>query len=190
MIRVQRGRGGWVTSRMELTRAAAMAVMIAALAIAGCSSKQPPPNNVAGTGTGSNLNSSGVGPGGNGSLGQFANGTTGGQGPLSDIHFGYNDYTISPQDGEILKANAKWLTDNPNAKVQIEGHCDERGSEEYNIALGARRAQAAKDYLVTLGVSADRISTLSYGKELPVCTDHDDDCWTQNRRDHFVVTGS
>jgi len=180
-----------VNSRLELTRAVAMAMVIAALTIAGCSSKQHPSANGAGAnGPGSNLNSSGVGPGGNGSLGQFANGSTAGQGPLSDIHFGYNDYTISPQDGEILKGNAKWLADNPNAKVQVEGHCDERGSEEYNIALGARRAQAAKDYLVTLGVSADRISTISYGKELPACTDHDDNCWAQNRRDHFVVTGS
>src|SRR5271155_4065683 len=116
MIRVPRGRGGWVNSRLELTRAVAMALVIAALAIVGCSSKQPPPNNGAGTGTGANLNSSDLNGSNKGSLGQFANGTTGGQGPLSDIHFGYNDYTISPQDGEILKANAKWLTDNPNAK--------------------------------------------------------------------------
>ena len=72
-------------------------------------------------------------------------------------------------------------------RIQIEGHCDDRGSEEYNIALGAKRAQAAKDYLETLGVTADRMSTISYGKELPVCTEDTDECWAQNRRDHFVV---
>ncbi|MGH7905417.1 MAG: peptidoglycan-associated lipoprotein Pal, partial [Candidatus Binataceae bacterium] len=111
-------------------------------------------------------------------------------GPLSDIHFGFNDYTIDPQDGQVLKSNAQWLEQHPQSHVQIEGHCDERGSEEYNIALGARRAQAAKDYLETLGVAGDRISTISYGKELPLCTEHTDDCWAKNRRDHFVVTGS
>lgn len=190
MIRVQRGRGGWVNSRWELTRAAAVAAIIAVLAVAGCSSKQPQQPSGGGTSGGSSLNANDINGKGAGSLGQFASGTTSGQGPLSDIHFGYNDYTISPQDDEILKSNAKWLQDHPAAHVQIEGHCDERGSEEYNIALGARRAQAAKDYLVTLGVSADRISTISYGKELPVCTDHVEDCWAQNRRDHFVVTGA
>ena len=72
--------------------------------------------------------------------------------------------------------------------VQVEGHCDNRGSEEYNIALGAKRAQSAKDYLVTLGIAANRISTISYGKELPLCTEQTDDCWARNRRDHFVVS--
>ena len=123
------------------------------------------------------------------SLTQMQNGTLGsGQGgPLADIHFGYNDYTIQPQDGEVLKSNARWLQSNANSRVQVEGHCDERGSEDYNIALGAKRAQAAKDYLVTLGVDGSRISTISYGKELPLCTEHDESCWAQNRRDHFVV---
>ena len=97
---------------------------------------------------------------------------------------------VPTQDGEVLRSNARWLSDHGNTRVQVEGHTDERGSEEYNLALGAKRAQAAKDYLTTLGVSSDRISTISYGKELPLCTEHDDDCWAQNRRDHFVVQGS
>jgi peptidoglycan-associated lipoprotein len=117
-------------------------------------------------------------------------GEPGAGGPLTDIHFDYDDFTIRPQDGEILRTNAKWLSDHGNARVQVEGHTDERGSEEYNLALGAKRAQAAKDYLTTLGVSSDRISTISYGKELPLCTDHTEDCWAQNRRDHFVVQGA
>lgn len=110
-------------------------------------------------------------------------------GPLSDIHFGYNDYTVQPQDGAVLQSNATWLQAHPNVKVQVEGNCDERGSEDYNIALGAKRAQSAKDYLATLGISPGRISTISYGKELPICHEQDEGCWQQNRRDHFVVSG-
>jgi peptidoglycan-associated lipoprotein len=109
-------------------------------------------------------------------------------GPLSDIHFGYNDATIQPQDNDVLKSNADYLSKNASTRVQIEGHCDDRGSEEYNIALGARRAQAAKDYLSTLGIAADRMSTISYGKELPLCSEETEDCWAQNRRDHFAVS--
>ncbi len=101
--------------------------------------------------------------------------------------FAYNEYTIQPQDGSILRGNASWLQKNAGSRVQVEGHCDDRGSEEYNIALGAKRAQAAKEYLVTLGIPGDRISTISYGKELPLCTEHDESCWSQNRRDHFAV---
>src|SRR5207245_3264619 len=96
-------------------------------------------------------------------------------------------YCDSEQDGEILKSIANSMNKNSAARVQIEVHCDNRGSEEYNIALGAKRAQAAKDYLETLGITADRMSTISYGKELPVCTEDTDECWAQNRRDHFVV---
>jgi peptidoglycan-associated lipoprotein len=184
MTLVQRGRGGWV-SRGGALACAAIALCIA-FAVVACSSKK----NQAGTGAeGANpLGESGTGPGG--SLQQFQQGSlgSGGQGPLTDIHFAYNEYTIEPQDGSILHNNATWLTAHANSRVQIEGHCDERGSEEYNIALGAKRAQAAKDYLVTLGISGDRISTISYGKELPLCTEHEESCWSQNRRDHFVVS--
>jgi peptidoglycan-associated lipoprotein len=166
---------------------AAAAMMIAM--VAGCSSKQ----SGAGAGQGNTgpgeIGQNGLGPNGSSSLNQFQKGTLGanGQGPLSDIHFDYNDYSVRAQDGEILKGNADWMTKNSGTHVQIEGHCDDRGSEEYNIALGAKRAQAAKDYLQTLGVGADRMSTISYGKELPVCTEETDECWAQNRRDHFVV---
>lgn len=110
-------------------------------------------------------------------------------GPLADIHFGYNEYTIQPQDSSILQSNANWLRAHPNSNVQIGGNCDERGSEDYNIALGAKRAQSAKEYLVTMGISPSRITTISYGKELPICHESNEDCWQQNRRDHFVVSG-
>lgn len=193
MIQHQLGRGGLGNNSGRLCRTTALLFVAVALAIAGCSSKKPQP----GEGAGANQNGNGLGEGnlganGGSSLHKFEHGGSlgGGNGPLADVHFGYNDYTITTQDGEVLKSNAKWLQDNPSARVQIEGHCDERGSEEYNIALGARRAQAAKDYLQTLGIPPDRMSTISYGKELPLCNDHDEDCWAQNRRDHFVVQGS
>ncbi|HUY17717.1 MAG TPA: peptidoglycan-associated lipoprotein Pal [Candidatus Binataceae bacterium] len=175
-----------------LWRAAALLLVAVALGFAGCSSNKPKPGAAGANPNGSGLGSENLGANGGSSLNKFSSGgSLGGQGgPLADIHFGYNDYTVTPQDGEVLKKNAEWLQQHTGARVQIEGHCDERGSEEYNIALGARRAQAAKDYLETLGVPADRMSTISYGKELPLCTEHNDDCWAQNRRDHFVVQGS
>ncbi len=186
MTQVQRGRGGWANSGRRAARWGALAVLGLTLALAGCSSKKTKPVG-AENGSGSNIGESGQG---GSSLTNLQNGTLGSGtgGPLSDIHFAYNAYTIEPQDGSVLKSNASWLEKNQQTRVQVEGHCDERGSEEYNIALGAKRAQAAKDYLVTLGIPASRISTISYGKELPLCTDHDESCWAQNRRDHFVVS--
>jgi peptidoglycan-associated lipoprotein len=161
-------------------------MLVVVLAFLGCSSKKNQPG-AGGPGGPGVVGDSGIGPGGGSSLKNLKNGGEGDQGPLKDIHFGYNDSTIQPQDNDILRANANWLEQNRTNHVQVEGHCDERGSEEYNIALGAKRAQAAKDYLQTLGINADRISTISYGKELPICHDQTEDCWSQNRRDHFAV---
>ena len=191
MTLLPRGRGGLVDNGPRLGRLTAMVAAAMMLAmVAGCSSKQ----SGAGAGAGGpggpgGIGENGLGPNGSSSLNRFQKGTldANGQGPLSDIHFDYNDYSVRAQDGEILKSNADWITKNSGTRVQIEGHCDDRGSEEYNIALGAKRAQAAKDYLETLGIAADRMSTISYGKELPVCTEETDECWAQNRRDHFVV---
>ena len=185
MTRVQRGPGGWVNKNESIVRAAAAVVVCLTLAVAGCSSKKSDQTGAEGANP---LGEQGVG--GEGSLKQLQQGTlgSGAQGPLTDIHFGYNEYTVQPQDGSILRTNANWLSAHANTRVQIEGHCDERGSEEYNIALGAKRAQAAKEYLITLGVSPDRLNTISYGKELPLCTEHNESCWDQNRRDHFAVS--
>jgi peptidoglycan-associated lipoprotein len=189
MTRIQLGRGGWVVEVGGLIRAASVALVVVSLALGGCSSKQKNAGAGAGGPGSGGIGDNGLGGAGGGSLNKFANGTMGGpNGPLSDIHFGYNDATIQPQDNEVLKSNADYLSKNAAVRVQIEGHCDDRGSEEYNIALGARRAQAAKDYLSTLGIAADRMSTISYGKELPLCTEETDDCWAQNRRDHFAVS--
>jgi peptidoglycan-associated lipoprotein len=109
--------------------------------------------------------------------------------PLKDIYFDFDRADLRADARDTLKANAQWLNNNPATTVQIEGHCDERGTAEYNLALGAKRAQAAKDYLVTLGVSEQRISTVSYGQELPVCTEHNEECWQKNRHDRFVPKG-
>ncbi len=189
MIRVHHGRDGWVTRAGGWGCVAAMGVLVMGLALGGCSSKKPAGAGANGL-NGNGMNENGMNGTNGSSLSGMQNGTLGQnqQGPLSDIHFGYNDSAIQAQDSEVLKANAAWLTNHPQSRVQIEGHCDDRGSEEYNIALGARRAQAAKDYLATLGIGADRMSTISYGKELPLCSDETDDCWAQNRRDHFAVS--
>jgi peptidoglycan-associated lipoprotein len=192
MTLLPRGRGGLVNNDRTIGPLAAIvaaAMMLAMVVGTGCSSKQSGAGAGAGNTGAGGIGENGLGANGSSSLNRFQKGTLGAneQGPLSDIHFDYNDYSVRAQDGEILKSNADWMTKNSAARVQIEGHCDNRGSEEYNIALGAKRAQAAKDYLQTLGVAPDRMSTISYGKELPLCSEDTDECWAQNRRDHFVV---
>jgi peptidoglycan-associated lipoprotein len=106
---------------------------------------------------------------------------------LKDIHFDFDKYEIRPGDAEILKGNTALLMKHPKVKIQIEGHCDERGTIEYNLALGERRANSAKKYLISLGISADRISTISYGKEKPLDPGHNEEAWSKNRRDHLII---
>ncbi len=106
---------------------------------------------------------------------------------LKDIHFDFDKYDIRPQDLGILKENAALLMKYPNGKIQIEGHCDERGTVEYNLALGERRANSAKQYLISLGIAQNRISTISYGKEKPLDSAHNEEAWAKNRRGHFVI---
>jgi len=108
-------------------------------------------------------------------------------GPLKEIYFDFDKYDLRPDARTSLKANAGWLKGNPSAQVDVEGHADERGTNEYNLALGAKRAQSARDYLVTLGIAAGRLSTKSYGEEVPVCREKTEECWKTNRRDRFVV---
>ena len=107
---------------------------------------------------------------------------------LKDIHFDFDQYNLRPGDASVLRENAALLKKYPNVKVQIEGHCDERGTVEYNLALGERRANGAKEYLVSLGISQSRISTISYGKEKPLDPSHSEVAWSKNRRAHTVVT--
>ncbi|MGH7831297.1 MAG: peptidoglycan-associated lipoprotein Pal [Candidatus Binatia bacterium] len=109
-------------------------------------------------------------------------------GPLQEIYFDFDRYDLRADARAILKTNAEWLKANPSARAQVEGHADDRGTNEYNLALGAKRADAAKDYLATLGIPMARLSTISYGEELPVCKEPAEQCWQKNRRDRFVVT--
>jgi peptidoglycan-associated lipoprotein len=106
---------------------------------------------------------------------------------LKDIEFDFDKYDIRPGDAKILDEDAKWMKSNSNALVLIEGHCDERGTNEYNLALGDRRAKAALNYLAAQGISADRMTIVSYGEERPVCAEHNEACWSKNRRDQFMV---
>jgi peptidoglycan-associated lipoprotein len=106
---------------------------------------------------------------------------------LKDIHFDFDKYDIRSGDAEILKENAALLMKYPKVKIQVEGHCDERGTNEYNLALGERRANAAKKYLLSLDVSTDRISSISYGEEKPLDAGHNEEAWSKNRRGHFVI---
>jgi len=106
---------------------------------------------------------------------------------LKDIRFDYDKYDIRRVDEEILRENAAFLKKNPKMKIQIEGHCDERGTVEYNLALGERRANSTKRYLVSLGITSDRISTISFGKEKPLDPGHNEEAWAKNRRAHIVV---
>ena len=106
---------------------------------------------------------------------------------LKDIHFDFDKYDIRPGDALILKENAALLTKHPTVKIQIEGHCDERGTVEYNLALGERRANSTKKYLISLGISPERISTISYGEERPLDPGHNEEAWAKNRWSHTII---
>jgi peptidoglycan-associated lipoprotein len=110
-------------------------------------------------------------------------------GLLGEIHFDYDKADLREGDRAVLSKNAEVLKKFDFLKVTVEGHCDERGTVEYNLALGERRSKAAYDYVVSLGVPADRLKTVSYGKEIQVCNDANEACWQRNRRAKFTVTG-
>ena len=110
-------------------------------------------------------------------------------GLLGDVHFDLDRSDLRDQDRQTLSQNADTLKKFDFLTITVEGHCDERGSVEYNLALGERRARVAYDYLVSLGVSASRLKTVSYGKEVPLCQDSTEECYARNRRGHFAVTG-
>jgi peptidoglycan-associated lipoprotein len=105
-----------------------------------------------------------------------------------DVHFDFDKYALRPDDRDALTRHAKWFKDHPQYVVLIEGHCDEMGTEEYNLALGERRADAVRKYLVDLGVAAARIKTVSYGEEMPLDSSRTEEAFAKNRRAHFVVT--
>jgi peptidoglycan-associated lipoprotein len=109
-------------------------------------------------------------------------------GALKAVYFEVDSSDVNPQGQQVLQENADLMRKNPSWQVTIEGHCDERGTAEYNLALGERRALAARAYLVSLGIPAERVRTVSYGKEFPFEQGHDEAAWSKNRRAHFVIT--
>jgi peptidoglycan-associated lipoprotein len=162
---------------------------VVALLGGGCKKKGPSPLD------GSQLDTAGgglgeTGAGGRGSMARAQRG----EGPeedgiLKDVRFGYDGSEVIGEAQSIADQNIAWLRANPEAKVELEGHCDDRGTIEYNLALGSRRAKVVKDYLVTSGIATARILSISYGKELPLCHDQTEACFARNRRVHFVVLG-
>jgi peptidoglycan-associated lipoprotein len=106
---------------------------------------------------------------------------------LKEIHFDFDKYDIRKTDAQVLNGNAEWLKSHEDQLLLIEGHCDERGTNEYNLALGERRAKSTMDYLVSRGIQSNRISVVSYGEERPACRDHNAPCWAKNRRAHFLA---
>ena len=170
-------RGGWL-----------IGILLLSLGLIGCPKQSPQPISYGSTpstgsvGSGVDESSIGEGPRIQERLQQDGEG-----GPLQDVFFGYDSFELSEEARQTLQANADWLQNNAEAKVEVEGHCDDRGTAEYNLALGAKRARAAQDYLITLGVPTERLSVISYGEELPLCTDSNESCWQRNRRGHFSV---
>jgi peptidoglycan-associated lipoprotein len=165
------------------------ALALSLVAVGGCGGKKK--SDLTGEGAGA-FGEENLGAGA-GSLAQAKAGTLGSaslpDGPLADIHFAYDSFDLSDEARRMLQGHASWLKDHSGVRLEVEGHCDERGTIEYNLALGAKRAAAAKSYLATLGVSPDRMTTISYGEELPLCHDAVESCWQRNRRAHFVVIG-
>jgi peptidoglycan-associated lipoprotein len=166
-------------------RVAAVLMLVAVVAAAGCAKRKRVTDESVIGGPGEERLSEG------GSLERFKRGVGPEEdGVLKDVHFAYDSTQLDAAARDVLAANAEWLKENSRARTEIEGHCDERGTIEYNLALGARRAQAAKDYLVSLGISADRLTTISYGEELPLCREATESCYARNRRAHFVPPSS
>jgi peptidoglycan-associated lipoprotein len=174
-----------------------IAVLAASLVAAGCGTKRPPavtgtsgppPTSIPETGAPESLE---AGPDivleTEGLAEDALESEMGEGGPLANVYFGYDQSSLTDEARATLEKHALWLQNHRDVRVQIEGHCDERGTVEYNLALGDARAQSARDYLLSLGVSPDRLSTVSYGKERPMDPGHNETAWAKNRRAHFKV---
>jgi peptidoglycan-associated lipoprotein len=169
---------------MNMNTASKLAMIaLLATAVAGCAPKKPkelPPPPTTGATSGDNQNGGGDQTAGGPSAGSVEDFRA--QAGSDTIHFATDLYDVDSSAAAILDAQAAWLAKYPNVRITIEGHCDERGTREYNLALGDRRANAAKNYLAGKGVSASRMSTISYGKEKPAAMGSDESSWAQNRR--------
>ncbi len=164
-----------------------LAVVLLVPLAGACKKKVAPGDGCGGAGAG-------LGEDGLGGSGSSLDRARRGQGPqedgiLKDVHFGFDKSELDSAAHDALARNLDWLKQNNRAKVELEGHTDSRGTIEYNLALGARRSKSVKDHLVGQGISPDRISTISYGKELPLCQEESESCWARDRRVHFVILG-
>jgi peptidoglycan-associated lipoprotein len=187
---------------------AVTALLIAAIVVAGCARRPAMSATAAPAPTGAGISAPGSGAGPSGSTVRPAASTPRASSPgrsatapagdrpavrdftavpdLVDVYFDFDKYEIRPGDARALESNARWLRSNRDL-VLIEGHCDARGTNEYNVALGERRAKSTMNYLVAQGVAASRITIVSYGEERPQCTQNEEACWSKNRRAHFLV---
>lgn len=162
------------------TRAFFTTLMVAFLAV-GCASKKPD-NSQDGAANGANGSNNGL------TLELNGDSDSNKAGGLQTVFFGFDSSTLDSSAKETMKGNADFLKANAQVDIQVEGHCDERGGRQYNLALGERRAKSIRDYLVALGVEAKRVTTVSYGNERPLSEGHDESAWSKNRRANFVVT--
>ena len=157
-----------------------LTLILGVLAVTGCSSKGAGKDGMDGGLSDADLNAQREGRYGSGGIP-----TAEGEGIFRDVHFDYDSSRISDQARSEIEYNVRVLRDNPDVRVQLEGHCDERGTAEYNLALGAERAKSAKGVLISLGIAASRIETISYGEEVPLDPGHSESAWAKNRRVHF-----
>lgn len=165
-----------------------MIVLAAFLAAAGCAHQAVKPNagpDASGSGTGAGAGAQSNGAGQGSASGQSMSGASSAQSLSHTVHFAFNSSAVDGDNKAIVKANAQYMLAHPNAHVRLEGNTDERGTEEYNLALGWRRAKSVKSMMEVLGVPAGRISTISYGKDHPVAMGHDSAAWAKNRRVDF-----
>jgi peptidoglycan-associated lipoprotein len=157
------------------------------VAVAGCARRAPRPTTGDG-GAGSGVIEEGIGAGGESSLDLARQGRAPGEdGVLRDVSFAYDSEELDDAARTVLDENVVWMNDHAAAPLELEGHCDNRGTVEYNVALGYRRARVVYDYLVGQGVAPERLKTMSYGKELPLCREETEECWARNRRVHFAA---
>lgn len=171
---------------MKFRSIVVLGILALSLSLTSCSSAKKK-NNQAGT---ESVDTVQVDNGANNGVSLELNGDsdTNRAGALKTVYFGYNSAAIEGDARDTLNANAEFLKNNANVKVQVEGHCDERGSVQFNLALGERRAKTVRDYLVSQGIAGSRVSVISLGKEKPVSFGHDEESWSKNRRGNFVVT--
>jgi len=180
-----------ISFNRNLYLAIGCALIATTLVTSGCSSKKKGlfgggGSQELGAAGGAGIGDEGFG-GSQSSIQQFEQGgVVQGGGPYRDIQFDYDSYRIDERGLAAVRENASLMQSDPGRRVEIEGHCDDRGTSEYNLALGAKRARAVKDALVGLGISADRLDTVSYGEELPLCREETSACWAMNRRAHLV----